>query len=121
MNMNSQDGTAAREITFTPRKKFKILRPVKSGSGKEKKETEVAPVKKIGEHRHRSILKAISYRVAGTFFTFLVAYLFTGKFIIAASRGGVEAISKIFVYYWHERLWNRINYGKEPERPEYEI
>ena len=118
--MNSQEGTA-RDITFAPCKKFKVLRPVKASSEKKKKEMEETPVKKISEHRHRSILKAISYRVAGTCFTFLVAYLFTGKFIIAASIGGVEAISKIFVYYWHERLWNRINYGKEPERPEYEI
>ena len=118
--MNSHQGTA-REIAFAPRKKFNILRPVKSGAEKKKKETEEIPVKKISEHKRRSILKAISYRVAGTCFTFLVAYLFTGKLIIAASIGGVEAISKIFVYYWHERLWNRINYGKEPERPEYEI
>ncbi len=79
------------------------------------------PFKAIGEHPHRSILKAVSYRFAGTCFTFTAAYLFTGKFIIAASIGGVEAISKILLYYLHERLWDRIRFGKEPERPEYEI
>jgi uncharacterized membrane protein len=84
---------------------------------KRKKGEEEIPVKKISEHRRRSILKAISYRVAGTCFTFLVAYLFTGKFIIAASIGGVEAISKIFVYYWHERLWNRIITARSRKGP----
>ncbi len=73
------------------------------------------------ECRHRSILKAISYRVTGTCLTFIVAYLLTGKFIIAASIGGIEALSKILVYYLHERLWNKIKYGTKPARPEYEI
>jgi uncharacterized membrane protein len=73
------------------------------------------------EHRRRSIFKAISYRVTGTCFTFTVAYLLTGRFVIAASIGGIEAVSKIFIYYWHERIWDKIKYGKKPVRPEYEI
>lgn len=73
------------------------------------------------EHRHRSIVKAISYRVTGTVFTFGVAWLLTGKFVIAASIGGIEAVSKVFIYYWHERLWDKIKYGKKIQSPDYEI
>lgn len=73
------------------------------------------------EHRHRIILKAVSYRVTGTCFTFGIAWVLTGKFVIAASIGGIEAVSKIFIYYWHERLWDKIKYGKKLKQPDYEI
>jgi uncharacterized membrane protein len=73
------------------------------------------------EHRYRSLIKAISYRITGTIFTFLVAYLFTGEALIALSIGAVEAVSKIFIYYWHERLWDKIQHGKRITKPEYEI
>ena len=75
----------------------------------------------INENRYRSIAKAISYRVTGTCFTFLVAYALTGRFVIALSIGGIEAVSKVFIYYWHERLWDKVKYGKKPAEPEYEI
>jgi len=73
------------------------------------------------EHRSRSILKAISYRVTGTISTFLVAFFITGEIGIALSIGGVEAITKMFIYYWHERLWDKIKFGKKTQLPEYEI
>ncbi len=73
------------------------------------------------EHRSRSILKAISYRVTGTISTFLVAYFITGEIGIALSIGGVEAVTKMFIYYWHERLWDKIKFGKKTPLPEYEI
>ncbi|ASB48154.1 MULTISPECIES: DUF2061 domain-containing protein [Marinilabiliaceae] len=73
------------------------------------------------ENRQRSIMKAVSYRVTGTIFTFLAAYIITGRLVLAASISGFEAVSKIFAYYFHERLWDKIQYGKKPAKPEYEI
>ncbi|HEY4787713.1 MAG TPA: DUF2061 domain-containing protein [Bacteroidales bacterium] len=68
------------------------------------------------ENRYRSILKAISWRATGTVDTFVVSYLVTGKFTIALSISGVEVFTKMILYYFHERLWNRIKFGlKEPE------
>jgi len=49
------------------------------------------------------------------------AYLFTGELLVAASIGGIEIVSKLLLYYWHERLWDKIKYGKKKSTPEYEI
>jgi len=72
------------------------------------------------ESHLRSILKGISWRIGGTTVTILVAWLFTGSINIAAKIGLIETVLKISVFYIHERVWNRINLGKE-KRPEYQI
>ncbi len=73
------------------------------------------------EQRQRSILKALSYRITGSCFTMAAAYFFTGELLVAASIGGIEIVSKLLLYYWHERLWDKIKYGKKKTTPEYEI
>ncbi|TLX71966.1 DUF2061 domain-containing protein [Labilibacter sediminis] len=74
------------------------------------------------EKRYRTLMKTISWRVTGTVDTFVISYLITGKVGLAASISGVEVFTKMILYYWHERLWNRIQYGKEkPKQPEYYI
>ena len=74
------------------------------------------------EKRYRTLLKTISWRTTGTIDTFLVAYFITGQVGLAASISGVEVFTKMFLYYWHERAWNRVKYGKEkPKDPEYFI
>jgi len=74
------------------------------------------------EKRYRSIIKTISWRVTGTIDTFLVSYLVTGKVGIAASISIVEVFTKLLLYYLHERLWNRLNVGKESSaEPDYQI
>ncbi len=74
------------------------------------------------EKRYRTLLKTISWRTTGTLDTFIVAYFITGKIGLAASISGVEVFTKMFLYYWHERVWNRIKYGKvPPKEPEYFI
>lgn len=41
---------------------------------------------------------------------------------LALSISGVEILTKITLYYFHERLWNKINIGREKEAPiDYEI
>jgi uncharacterized membrane protein len=73
------------------------------------------------EHRYRSIVKAVSWRVTGSLDTFLVSYLITGKAMLALSISGVEVFTKIGLFYFHERLWNRIKFGKKKQIPEYDI
>jgi len=72
------------------------------------------------ESHLRSILKGITWRLGGTTVTFVVAWLITGNINIAAKIGVIETVMKIGVFYIHERVWNRINIGKE-KRPEYQI
>lgn len=73
------------------------------------------------EHRYRSIVKAISWRATGTVDTFIVSYVVTGKVGVALSIGGIEVFTKMILYYFHERLWNRLNFGREKVDPEYNI
>jgi len=74
------------------------------------------------DKRYRTLMKTISWRATGTIDTFIVSYVITGKVGLAASISGVEVFTKMFLYYWHERFWNRTNYGREkPNEPEYFI
>jgi uncharacterized membrane protein len=73
------------------------------------------------EHRYRSLAKAISWRITGSADTFLVSYLITGKTAIALSISGVEVVTKMVLYYFHERTWNKLKFGKKNLNPEYEI
>jgi len=73
------------------------------------------------DKNYRSLLKSISWRVTGTIDTFVISYLITGKIHLALSISGVEVLTKITLYYFHERIWNKINIGREKGAPEYEI
>ncbi|MCG8701635.1 MAG: DUF2061 domain-containing protein, partial [Bacteroidales bacterium] len=61
------------------------------------------------------------WRVTGTLDTFLVSYLITGKIKFALSISLVEVITKMTLYYFHERVWNKIKFGREMKKPEYQI
>ncbi len=67
---------------------------------------------KNSEKPIRSIAKAISWRVIGTLDTLLISYFLTGEVAIAASIASIDFITKMFLYFFHERLWNKINWGK---------
>ncbi len=73
------------------------------------------------EKHYRSIIKATSWRALGTLDTIFISFLITGKIKMAISIGGVELFTKVFLYYVHERLWNRISLGRTPPPPEYQI
>ncbi len=59
----------------------------------------------------RSIAKGVSWRITGTFDTVVVAFVFTGDYSKAMNIGATEFITKVFFYYIHERLWQRIPLG----------
>ena len=73
------------------------------------------------ESTRRSIAKAISYRIIGTLTTATVVFAVFDRLELAAAVGLLDTLFKIFVYIGHERLWNRINYGREQKQPEYII
>jgi uncharacterized membrane protein len=85
-----------------------------------------APVtKEIRDSHLRSILKAVSWRCVGTMDTFLVSFLvlsFTGATggnkahaaQISGSIAGVEVLTKIVLFYLHERAWLRVGIGRKP-------
>ena len=65
------------------------------------------------ESRLRSVVKGITWRIVGTIDTMIIAFIITGKFKMALSIGGIEVITKIFIYYLHERVWMKIKWGKQ--------
>ncbi|MGD8908454.1 MAG: DUF2061 domain-containing protein [Chromatiales bacterium] len=60
----------------------------------------------------RSLAKAVSWRVTGSIDTMLLSWFFTGNLAIAAAIGLTEVLTKMVLYYLHERVWNRIPLGR---------
>ena len=60
----------------------------------------------------RSVAKALSWRVVGTLDTLVVSYILTGRISLAASIASVDFITKLILYFFHERIWNAIKWGK---------
>ncbi len=56
----------------------------------------------------RSILKTITWRIVATTDTFLISYFVTGKWAWASAIASIEVVTKIGLYYLHERGWSRI-------------
>ena len=67
---------------------------------------------KAHESKLRSVIKSISWRFVATATTILLVYIFTGKLIIALEVGGIELAAKFAIFYAHERVWDRIAWGK---------
>jgi len=59
------------------------------------------------DSKFKSVAKAISWRILGTFDTIVISYIITGKLKMAFSIGSIEVFSKIALYYVHERVWER--------------
>lgn len=70
---------------------------------------------------HRSLLKAVSWRITGTVDTVVISFLITGKLKWAVSIGAVELFTKLCLYYAHERVWNRISFGRVRGADDYSI
>jgi sulfate adenylyltransferase large subunit len=60
----------------------------------------------------RSLFKAVTWRLCGSLDTTLLAFVFTGNIRLSAAIGGTEIMTKIALYYVHERLWTRVGFGK---------
>ena len=63
------------------------------------------------EKPYRSVVKTISWRTVGTLDTIIVSYFVTGNLVMAASIGSIEVITKMILYYFHERALNRLKFG----------
>ena len=73
------------------------------------------------DSKSRSMAKAISYRIMGASVTATIALVLTGRPGFAATFGLLDAVVKFGGYYFHERLWDRINFGRAKTGIDYEI
>lgn len=79
----------------------------------------------MADKHYRSLVKAISWRMTGSVDTLIISFLITGRLKWALTISGVELFTKIGLYYAHERIWDKLTFGrlKEPSRdkPNFEI
>lgn len=62
--------------------------------------------------KSRSLAKAVLYRGLGTISTFLIAWAFTREPIVATGIAVIEFFVKTALYYFYERFWNLISWGR---------
>jgi len=71
------------------------------------------------EAHRRSMVKALSWRALGSIDTFLLSWLFTGSPEAAGAIATAEVITKMGLYYFHERAWSSVTWGmKHPTIPD---
>ena len=69
------------------------------------------------ETNTRSIAKGFSWRLFATTTTVIIVYLFFGRLDLAIAAGIIETISKVALYYVHEKVWQRVRWGKKQIEP----
>ena len=62
----------------------------------------------------RSVVKALSWRIIATLTTAALVFVVTGRFDLAITVGVFEAVAKMVLYFAHERLWNKLGFGRRP-------
>lgn len=65
------------------------------------------------ETAKRSLAKTVSWRITGSGATFGISYLISGNFAIAGTIAGIQLVANTVLYFIHERIWNRVNWGKQ--------
>lgn len=71
----------------------------------------------VRDSKLRSLIKGISWRCIGTIDTFIVALFYFRDVRLAAPIAGTEVLTKIILYYLHERGWNLIKWGRKDHLP----
>jgi uncharacterized membrane protein len=64
------------------------------------------------EVHSRSLAKALTWRFTATIDAFVISYIVTSKVVIAGTTAATEIFTKILIYYFHERAWALIPWGR---------
>lgn len=73
-------------------------------------------MKRVKIDKKRHILKSITWKILATSFTFLITWIITGNLKIGIGVGILDVIIKILLYYFHERIWYKSNFGVHHKR-----
>jgi len=74
-----------------------------------------AGVNSSKEKRKRSLVKAITYRILIIILDFTTIYLLTGRLEVSLGFTMVSNVYTSVAYYFHERIWNKANWGRKPQ------
>ncbi len=75
-----------------------------------------AGITKNGDSKKRHIAKTITWRIVGTIDTMILAWVISGDPIIGLKVGGAEVVTKMILYYLHERAWYKLDFGLKQRR-----
>jgi uncharacterized membrane protein len=65
----------------------------------------------------RHIAKTITWRIIGTIDTIILSWIITGELKMGLTIGGVEVITKMILYFFHERIWYKYSkFGLKNEK-----
>jgi uncharacterized membrane protein len=65
----------------------------------------------IKSYNKRHIYKTFTWRFIGTLDTIIISWIILGDITLGLQIGGVETTTKLILYFFHEKLWYRINFG----------
>lgn len=71
---------------------------------------------KVKSSNRRHILKTFSWRAVGTLDTIVLSWIITGNPLTGIKIGGAEIITKMLLYYGHEKIWYRIDFGLDKRK-----
>ena len=75
-----------------------------------------AGVSKNGDSRKRHLAKTITWRIVGTADTMILAWAISGDPMVGLQVGFAEVITKMILYYLHERAWYKIDFGLDSRK-----
>ena len=65
----------------------------------------------VKDSNKRHIIKTFSWRAIGTIDTIIFGWIITGNPLSGLKIGGFEVVTKMLLYFFHEKLWYKINFG----------
>lgn len=66
--------------------------------------------------RKRHIAKAITWRLVGTIDTIILSWIISGNPLTGLKIGFAEVVTKMILYYFHERVWFNIDFKNSNKR-----
>lgn len=66
----------------------------------------------INVSKQRSALKALTWRIIGTADTFVISWVITKEPVTAGAIASFEVFTKTILYYFHQRGWNKVKWGR---------
>lgn len=75
-------------------------------------ENSMSNIEGVHEEHKRSMLKTVSWRIIATSTTMFLVYFFTGKLELTVTVGIGDVLLKMLFYFLHERVWDRITFGR---------
>ncbi|MBI1213141.1 MAG: DUF2061 domain-containing protein [Alphaproteobacteria bacterium] len=88
------------------------FRPSTAGASKSVTEQIIAPTSHTTQAR--SLAKTFSWRALASVDTFILGLIITGSMTFAGSIATLEVLTKLILYYLHERAWARVAWGVKP-------